>query len=95
MGKEGYVAYAGTYTNGSSKGIHIYDVDVEEGLLYLRKVIPVSNSSYITRSRNEKYLYSIADEGVRAYEIQPDGDLKPINQIDINFYKRGPLNEKK
>lgn len=84
MGKEGYVAYAGTYTNGSSKGIHIYDVDVEEGLLYLRKVIPVSNSSYITRSKNEKFLYSIADEGVRAYEIQPDGDLKPINQIDIN-----------
>lgn len=82
--REGYVAYAGTYTNGTSKGIHIYDVDVEEGLLYLRKVVPVNNSSYITRSRNEKYLYSIADEGVRAYEIQPDGDLEPINEIDIN-----------
>ena len=82
--KEAYVAYAGTYTNGTSKGIHIYDVDTEEGLLYLRKVIPVSNSSYITRSRNMKFLYSIADEGVRAYEIQPDGDLKPINEIDIN-----------
>ncbi|MBQ6386834.1 MAG: lactonase family protein [Lachnospiraceae bacterium] len=82
--KEAYVAYAGTYTNGTSKGIHIYDVDTDEGLLYLRKVIPVSNSSYITRSRNMKFLYSIADEGVRAYEIQPDGDLKPINEIDIN-----------
>ncbi len=82
--REGYVAYVGTYTNGSSKGIHIYDVDLEEGLLYLRKVVPVNNSSYITRSRNEKYLYSIADEGVRAFEIQPDGDLKAINQIDIN-----------
>ncbi len=82
--REGYVAYAGTYTNGTSKGIHIYDVDVEEGLLYLRKVVPVNNSSYITRSRNEKFLYSIADEGVRAYEIQPDGDLEPINEIDIN-----------
>ncbi len=83
-GKEGYVAYVGTYTNGSSKGIHIYDVDLNEGLLYLRKVVPVNNSSYITRSKNEKYLYSIADEGVRAFEIQPDGDLKAINQIDIN-----------
>ena len=82
--KKAYVAYAGTYTNGSSKGIHIYDVDVEEGLLHLRKVIPVHNSSYITRSRNMKYLYSIADEGVMAYAIQPDGDLKPINKIDIN-----------
>ena len=82
--KKAYVAYAGTYTNGTSKGIHIYDVDVEEGLLYLRKVIPVCNSSYITRSKNMKYLYSIADEGVRAYKILEDGDLKPINEIDIN-----------
>ena len=82
--KKAYVAYAGTYTNGTSKGIHVYDVDVEEGLLHLRKVVPVHNSSYITRSRNMKYLYSIADEGVMAYAIQPDGDLKPINKIDIN-----------
>lgn len=82
--KEGYVAYVGTYTNGSSKGIHIYDVDVKEGLLYLRKVVPVNNSSYITRSHNQKYLYSIADEGVRAFKIMPDGDLQAINQIDIN-----------
>ena len=82
--KEAYVAYVGTYTNGGSKGIHIYDVDVEEGLLYLRKVVPVNNSSYITRSKNMKYLYSIADEGVRAYRIEPDGDLKAINEIDIN-----------
>ena len=82
--KKAYVAYVGTYTNGSSKGIHIYDVDVEEGLLHLRKVVPVNNSSYITRSRNMNYLYSIADEGVRAYKIMDDGDLKPINEIDIN-----------
>ncbi len=81
---DAYVAYVGTYTNGTSKGIHIYDVDVEEGLLYLRKVVPVNNSSYITRSKNMKYLYSIADEGVRAYRIEPDGDLTPINEIDIN-----------
>ena len=29
--KEKYVAYVGTYTHGSSIGIHIYDVNVEEG----------------------------------------------------------------
>ena len=82
--KDAYVAYVGTYTNGTSKGIHIYDVDTEEGTLYLRKVVPVNNSSYITRSKNMKYLYSIADEGVRAYEIMPDGDLQAINEIGIN-----------
>ena len=26
-----YVAYVGTYTHGSSVGIHLYDVNVEEG----------------------------------------------------------------
>ncbi len=78
-----YVAYAGTYTIGSSHGIHIYDVDVEEGLLHLRKVVPVNNSSYVTVSRNKKYLYSIADEGVEVFAIQPDGDLVPINKQQI------------
>ena len=61
---EKYVAYVGTYTHGSSIGIHLYDVDVKEGTLSLRKVIPVNNSSYICRSSNGKFLYSIADEGV-------------------------------
>jgi len=82
--KEHYVAYVGTYTNGTSKGIHIYDADVPQGLMYLRKVVPVNNSSYVCVSRNQKFLYSIADEGVEVFEILPDGDLKPINQIDID-----------
>lgn len=38
--KEKYVAYVGTYTHGSSIGIHLYDVNVEEGTLCERKVIP-------------------------------------------------------
>ena len=40
--KDEYVAYVGTYTHGSSIGIHLYDVNVEEGTLTERKVIPVS-----------------------------------------------------
>ena len=31
--KDEYVAYVGTYTHGSSIGIHLYDVNVEEGTL--------------------------------------------------------------
>ena len=45
--KDEYVAYVGTYTHGSSIGIHLYDVNVEEGTLTERKVIPVNNSSHI------------------------------------------------
>ena len=56
MEKEKYIAYVGTYTHGSSIGIHLYDVDVEEGTLSERKVVPVNNSSYVVKSKNGKYL---------------------------------------
>ena len=42
MDKEKYVAYVGTYTHGNSKGIHIYDVDMEEGILSERCEVKVS-----------------------------------------------------
>ena len=82
--KEKYVAYVGTYTHGSSIGIHLYDVNVEEGTLCERKVIPVNNSSHLAKSLNGKYLYSIADEGVAVFAIEPDGDLTFINKVDID-----------
>ena len=84
MEKEKYVAYVGTYTHGSSIGIHLYDVNVEEGTLTERKVVPVNNSSYVVKSYNGKYLYSIADEGVAVFAIKPDGDLTLINKVDID-----------
>ncbi len=83
MAEKKYVAYVGTYTLGSSKGIHIYDVDTENGTLTERKEVPASNSSHLWCSVNGKYLYSIIDGGVGVYEILPDGDLKFINQKDI------------
>lgn len=79
-----YVAYVGTYTHGSSIGIHIYDIDNETRHLTERGVVPVHNSSYITKSRSGKYLYSIADEGVEVLKIEPDGGLTPINKVDID-----------
>lgn len=81
---EKYVAYVGTYTHGNSIGIHVCDVNVEEGTLKERKVVPVNNSSYIVQSKNKKYLYSIADEGVAVFTILEDGDLKLINKVDID-----------
>lgn len=83
MGKKKFVAYVGTYTHGSSKGIHIYDMDVENGTMTERKVVPINNPSYIKKSHNGKYLYSIADEGVKSFRILPDGDLEPMNTASI------------
>lgn len=80
MKNERYVAYVGTYTHETSIGIHLYDVDVEEGILTERKVIPIHNPSDVTVSRDGRFLYSISDEGVEAFRILPDGDLEFMNQ---------------
>ena len=84
MEKEKYVAYVGTYTHGSSIGIHVYDLDVENGYMAEREVVPVNNASHVAKSNNGKYLYSIADEGVEVLSIQPDGGLEPINKVGID-----------
>ena len=52
MGKK-YVAYVGTYTHGTSKGIQVYDVNLEEGTLTERSEVEVSNASYTAVSRME------------------------------------------
>ena len=42
MGNKKYVAYVGTYTHGNSKGIQVYDVDVENGKLIERSEVKVA-----------------------------------------------------
>ena len=85
MSEKKYVAYVGSYTHGSSKqGIHVYDVDVENGTLTERSGVKVSNASYTAVSKNGKYLYSIEDEGVAVFERDKNGDLSRINSVDID-----------
>ena len=64
-----YVAYVSTYTMGDNHGISIYDVDLENGRFSLKDRVEITNSSYLTISHNRKWLYSITDFGVEAYEI--------------------------
>jgi 6-phosphogluconolactonase len=82
MDEKRYVAYVAT--KGENNGIHLYDIDCENGILTKRKVIEASNASHIWVSANGKYLYSILDGGVGVYKILPDGDLEFINKKDIN-----------
>ena len=84
MKQEKYVAYVGTYTHENSVGIHIYDVDVEAGKLTERKVVPINNPSDLVVSKDRRFLYSIADEGVAVFDIKSDGDLEMINKIGID-----------
>lgn len=80
MKNEKYVAYVGTYTHENSLGIHIYDIDVDGGSMTERKVVPISNPSDCVVSSSGKFLYSIADEGVKSFRIKEDGDLEEINE---------------
>lgn len=83
MAQDRYVAYVGTYTHENSIGIHVFDVDPEEGTLTERSVAPINNPSYLCVSSDGTKVYSIADEGVAAFSIGPDGDLTKINQAWI------------
>lgn len=79
-----YMAYVGSYSyTGKAKGITVYDVDVEKGQFIYRCEVEVDNSSYLKASNDGKVLYSIADEGVVAFRILPNGDLERINSANI------------
>ena len=79
-----YYAYVGSYTYiGKSKGITIFEVDVEKGKFTKVNEIKCNNASYMTISNSGKFLYSIVDEGVIAFEIQKDGQLVRLNKQSI------------
>ncbi len=84
MDNKKYVAYVGTYTHGSSKGIQVYDVDVEKGTLTERNEVEVSNSSHTALSKNGLFLYSIEDEGVAVFKRDENGNLTRINSVNID-----------
>ena len=86
MNTDKYVAYVSTYTKkGDAYGIKIYDVDLERGRLIEKNQVKITNSSYVTISHNQKFLYSITDTGVEAYRIDPaSGDLAILGHGSIN-----------
>lgn len=79
-----YVCYVSTYTRDNDKGIRVYDVDAPNGRISEREQITIKNSSYLTISHNQKYIYSITDFGVEAFRKLPNGSLELINMASIN-----------
>ncbi len=81
-----YVAYVSGYTSGNrtNMGISVYDVDVKNGKLMPKEQVEITNSSYMTISHNQKFLYSITDFGVESYVIKKDGGLRMLNTASIN-----------
>lgn len=84
--KDRYVAYVSSYTSGNktNMGISIYDVDIKKGTFSKKDQVEITNSSYVTISHNQKFLYSITDFGVESYRIEENGLLKFLNKASIN-----------
>jgi 6-phosphogluconolactonase len=81
-----FTAYAGTYTNGVSKGIYRLTLDTEKKKIEAVKLVAeLDNPTYLTISKDNKYLYSVIKigdmGGVAAFSIDSfTGDLEFINQ---------------
>ena len=84
--KQQYVAYVSSYTTATNNnfGIRVYDVDMEQGRFTEKDQIEITNSSYVTISHNQEYLYSITDFGVESYKITKGGNLAFLNKASIN-----------
>lgn len=78
-----FKAYVGTYTHETTVGIHVYDIDMEKGRLTEQSVAEINNPSYLTLSKDGRFLYSIADEGVASFEVDENGNLTRTSQERI------------
>jgi len=82
--------YFGTYTTGEGRGIYRSDLDLTTGTLAPPVLaVETKNPSFLAIAPNRKFLYSVSEisnfngqkvGGVAAFAIQPNGDLKLINQ---------------
>ena len=80
-----FLVYAGTYTDGSSRGIYGYRFDSRSARLKpLGLVAGVSNPTFLVVHPDNRFLYAVSQEAggsVHSYLIHPKtGKLSPVNQ---------------
>jgi 6-phosphogluconolactonase len=85
--------WIGTYTSGTSPGIHVYDFDTATGHFSRTpvQVQPAANPSWLTFAADGRFVYAVNENGpgqrdvvgrVTAYRVAPaTGALTPINQV--------------
>jgi 6-phosphogluconolactonase len=82
-----YDVLIGTYTKGKSKGIYVYRFYTETGkLAYLNEIDGVSNPSFLCMSDNNKFVYSVNEDGknggVSSFSFDPKlGKLIFLNRV--------------
>ncbi|MDN5285343.1 MAG: lactonase family protein [Mucilaginibacter sp.] len=84
-GPSTYDLVIGTYTTGKSKGIAVYRFYAESGrLAYLSQIDGVVNPSFLTLSKNNKFIYSVNElpKGeVSSFSFEPKtGKMALINK---------------
>jgi len=72
----------GTYTTGESDGIYVYQFDTISGYSKIKSMAKVSNSSYLSISKDEKFVYAVSEDGdksaANAFSFDK-GELKLLN----------------
>jgi 6-phosphogluconolactonase len=55
--------FVGTYTQGSSKGIYVFDFDTHTGDATIKNTVASSNPSFLAISPNNNNLYAVNEDG--------------------------------
>ncbi len=77
--------FVGTYTQTSSKGIYVYDINSETGIMeYVSHIGDIQNPSFLALSPDGCFLYAVGETsephgGVFAYTVDKLGSLTRLN----------------
>lgn len=86
--QKNYYLLVGTYTNGKSKGIYVYDFKGRDGSVKIVDSVQTSNPSYLAIAPNQKFVYAVLENAnngkggeVAAFAFnRQSGKLSFINQ---------------
>lgn len=84
MTNKQFQGFIGTYTKGDSKGIYSFQLDTETGTLNnIKLAAELENPTYLTISRDQKFLYSVIKDGesggIASFSISKGKELQFIN----------------
>ncbi|MFK8112993.1 MAG: lactonase family protein [Rubripirellula sp.] len=87
---EQMLVYFGTYTQGDSEGIYVYELNLNNGSLTKRHTVAgVDNPSFLAIHPDKTFLYAVNEVaefqgqpggGVTAFRIEADGNLTKLNE---------------
>lgn len=80
-----YTGFVGTYTKEEGKGVYSIQLDTDKGeLLSAAVAAEVNNSTYVTISENEQFLYAVEKGGkgggLASFKIT-DGQIEKLNDV--------------